>query len=92
MRWTNPDNSFSYISCDLSIPTFPTNLRYDGSLGEVKTYLDKEKPVGWLEERSKLQDMRGAAVSPHLISPESWQIKMRLINPTTVLPSQVEQS
>ena len=84
MRWTNPDNSFSYISCDLSIPTFPTNLKYDGSLTEVQGYLRDNKPVGWLEEWSKLQDMKAAAASPHLISPESWQI-----NPMTVLPSQV---
>ena len=78
-----------HISCDLTVPTFPTDTKYDGRVEEVRSYLRRVRPVGWLEEMSKLQDMRGAAKSPHLIDPSSWQVKMRLINRTTVLPSQV---
>merc|ERR1712130_1038144 len=39
---------------------------------------------------SKLEDMHGAAASPHLLpSGLTWPVKFRLINRSTVLPSQV---
>ena len=50
----------------------------------------KERPVGWLEELYKLEDMSNAAASPHLLpSGLTWPVKFRLINRNTVLPSQV---
>ena len=55
----------------------------------MKNYLVRERPVGWLEELSKLEDMAAASASPHLIGQDSWQIKMRQINRDTVLPRQV---
>ena len=49
------------------------------------------RPVGWLEEFRKLEDMKSASNSIHLIEAESWQVKMRMINRDTVLPRQVSQ-
>ena len=49
----------------------------------------RERPVGWLEELSKLEDMGAAQFSPHLLISETWPVKFRLINRDTVLPSQV---
>ena len=53
--------------------------------------LARVRPVGWLEERSKLEDMGDASLRncPHLIGAESWQVKMRMINQDLVLPRQV---
>ena len=48
----------------------------------------REAPVGWLEEYSKLEDMREVAASPHLLDSKSWPVKFRLINRDTVLPGQ----
>ena len=45
--------------------------------------------MGWLEELSKLEDMRAAQGSGHLLTSKSWHAKFRLINGDTVLPSQV---
>ena len=55
----------------------------------MENYLDRERPVGWLEELSKLENMTAAGASHHLIGQDSWQIKMRQINRDTVLPRQV---
>ena len=52
-------------------------------------YLMRERPVGWLEELSKLEDMKAAAAAPHLLISKNWPVKFRLINRDTVLPSQV---
>ena len=45
--------------------------------------------VGWLEERSKLDNMLAVGNHPHLIGAESWQVKMRMLNRDLVLPRQV---
>ena len=74
---------------DKTPETVPTTTPYDGGIGDVKNYLVRERPVGWLEELSKLEDMAAASASPHLIGQDSWQIKMRQINRDTVLPRQV---
>ena len=47
-----------------------------------------ERPVGWLEELSKLENMAAAAASLHLVNSKSWPVKFRLINRNTVLPGQ----
>ena len=50
----------------------------------------RERPVGWLEEFSKLEGMAAAAASPHLLTSNIiWPVKFRLINKDTVLPGQV---
>ena len=89
LRWKEEDGSFFHLDCDLTVPTFPTQDRYDGGTNDVMDYLSRKKPVGWREECGKLLDLEALASSPHLIDPTSWQIKMRLINRSTVLPSQV---
>ena len=48
----------------------------------------REQPVGWLQERSKLEMMSSAASSYHLLTSKSWPVKFRLINRDTVLPGQ----
>ena len=92
LRWREKDGSFFHLDCDLTVPTFPTQDRYDGGRNDAVRYLYREKPVGWREECGKLLDLVGMAGSPHLIDPASWQIKMRLINLSTVFPSQVGTS
>ena len=77
------DGSFRHVDCDLNIPTIPVCTKYDGNIEEVKQYLLRERPVGWLEERSKLEDMQAAEES------QNWQVKMRMVNRDLVLPRQV---
>ena len=77
------------VDCDLNVPTIPTSTPYDGGIGEVARYLETHRPVGWLEEKGKLEDMRAAGGSYHMIGQDSWQVKLRKINRDTVLPRQV---
>ena len=77
------DGSFRHVDCDLNIPTIPVCTKYDGNIEEVKKYLLRERPVGWLEERSKLEDTQAAEES------QNWQVKMRMVNRDLVLPRQV---
>ena len=77
------------MDCDLNCPTWPTHTRYNGNPNDASNYLMRERPVGWLEELSKLEDMRAAQGSGHLLTSKSWPVKVRLINGDTVLPSQV---
>jgi len=89
LQWRNADGSIFTLDCDLNSPTWPTHTRYDGDIINAENYLMRERPVGWLEERSKLEDMSAAAASPHLLTQnKSWPVKFRLINRDTVLPSQ----
>ena len=89
VKFALKDGCYSYVDCDINIPTIPTSTIYDGSTNDVLKYLVKVQPVGWLEESSKLEDMYSAANSHHLIGADSWQAKMRMINRDTVLPRQV---
>ena len=86
VKFALKDGSSSYIDCDINIPTIPTCTRYDGAINDVHKYLARVKPVGWLEEWGKLEDMSSAGRSSHRA--ESWQVKMRMINRDTVLPRQ----
>ena len=89
LQWRKEDGTFFTIDGDLNCPTWPTHTRYDGSTNDAFQYLVREKPVGWLEELSKLEDMGVAAVLPHLMpSGLTWPVKFRLINRNTVLPGQ----
>ena len=83
------DGSFRHVDCDLNIPTVPVRTKYDGNIEEVGRYLLQERPVGWLEEKGKLQDMGAAGGSPHLVDSKNWQVKMRVVNRGVVLPRQV---
>jgi len=76
------DGSFRHVDCDLNIPTIPVCTKYDGNIEEVGKYLLRKRPVGWLEEKSKLEDMEAAEES------KNWQVKMRMVNRDLVLPRQ----
>ena len=89
VKFALKDGFYSYVDCDINIPTIPTSTRYDGSIINVRNYLMSVQPVGWLDELSKLEDMRIAAGASHLFGADSWQVKMRMINRDTVLPRQV---
>ena len=83
------DGSFSYIDCDINVPTIPTSTRYDGDITDVRNYLLEVKPAGWLEEYRKIELMSSTRGSHRLIGEESWQVKMRMLNRDIVLPRQV---
>ena len=89
LQWRQEDGTLFTIDCDLNCPTWPTHTRFDGSTTNASRYLMRERPVGWLEELSKLEDMRAAAGFAHLQTSKNWPVKFRLINRNTVLPSQV---
>ena len=89
LQWRDEDGVIFTIDCDLNCPTWPTHTRYDGDSSDAMIYLMRERPVGWLEELSKLENMQGGASSPHLLISKNWPVKFRLINRDTVLPSQV---
>ena len=74
------------MDCDLSVPTFPCTTEYSGEIGSIINYLEAERPVGWMEEISKLQDLSGSFVKPNMTN---WPVKFRLISPGVVLPRQV---
>ena len=89
LQWREEDGTLFTIDCDLNCPTWPTHTRFDGDTKDASNYLTRERPVGWLEELSKLEGMTAAASSPHLLTCKTWPVKFRLINRDTVLPSQV---
>ena len=89
VKFALKDGSYSFIDCDINIPTIPTSTRYDGSISSVSEFLMGVQPVGWLEEFDKLEDMIRSSYMSHLIGADSWQVKMRMINRDTVLPRQV---
>ena len=88
LQWREEDGTLSTIDVDLNCPTWPTFTHYDGNHNPAHQYLMREVPVGWLEEHSKMEDMRAAAGSPHLLDSKCWPVKFRLINRDTVLPGQ----
>merc|ERR1712186_156736 len=88
VKFALKDGSYSFIDCDINIPTIPTSTRYDGSIDGVRRFLTRVKPVGWLEELNKLENMKDAENMSHLIGADSWQVKMRMINRDTMLPRQ----
>ena len=56
--------------------------KYEGEITSIIQYLESERPVGWLEEISKLQDLTGSFVKPGVTN---WPIKFRQISPEVVL-------
>ena len=90
LQWREEDGTIVTIDVDLNCPTWPTHTRFNGSINDYANYLMRERPVGWLEEFSKLENMASAASSAHLLTSNIiWPVKFRLINRDTVLPSQV---
>ena len=90
LQWREEDGTIVTIDVDLNCPTWPTHTRFNGSSTDYAYYLMRERPVGWLEEISKLEDMGAAGARPHLLTSNIiWPVKFRLINRDTVLPSQV---
>ena len=83
------DGTKTNLDCDLNVPTMPCNTRYDGSIGDIESYLEKERPINWTDELSKLQVMTAAGKSGSQLKKDNWPVKFRLINPSTVLPRQV---
>ena len=79
----------SVVDCDLNVPTLPSSTPYDGNVYEVKKYLSKSMPVGWLEEYDRLVDMAGPYASHRTRICYRDVIKMRRIDRDTVLPRQV---
>ena len=77
-----PDGTM--VDCDINVPTIPTNSSYDGGVDEVKEGLSKVRPVGWLEESGKQEDLRSAYVEQY-----KGHVKMRRVNRGCVLPRQV---
>ena len=88
LQWREEDGTLFTIDCDLNCPTWPTHTRFNGNINDAAQYLMRERPVGWLEEFSKLEGMTYAASAPHLQISKSWPVKFRLINKDTVLPGQ----
>ena len=90
LQWGEEDGGIFTIDVDLNWPTWPTHTRFNGSIKDYGNYLMRERPVGWLEEYSKLEMMTAACASAHLLTSNIiWPVKFRLINRDTVLPSQV---
>jgi len=89
LQWREEDGTLFTIDCDMNCPTWPTHTRCEGHDRYSSVYLQTKRPVGWLEELSKLEDMASAAGSAHLLTAKSWPVKFRLINRDTVLPGQV---
>ena len=87
LQWAREGRVWT-IDCDV-VPTIPCGTRYDGGIVATSRYLRTERPVGWVEEYSKLEDMTHAQSSPNRINSDSWQIRFRLVNRDTVLPRQV---
>ena len=88
LQWREEDGTLFTIDCDLNCPTWPTHTRFDGNTNDAENYLMRKRPVGWLEELSKLENMTAAAASAHLLISKSWPVKFRLINKDRVLPGQ----
>merc|ERR1719234_983823 len=60
LQWREEDGTLFTIDCDLNCPTWPTHTRFYGSPNSAERYLMRERPVGWLEELSKLESMSAA--------------------------------
>ena len=86
VKFAMKDSSFSFIDCDINIPTVPTCTKYDGDIFDVVYHLRRTKPVGWLEELRKLEDMCNGTIHRGV---DSHQVKMRMIKRDLVLARQV---
>ena len=85
LQWTMADGSQANVDCDVNCPNFPILTPYDGGVWEVQEYLLANKPVGWLEEYRKLDNMYDVRSHPHV----TRSVRLRLVNRHTVLARQV---
>ena len=87
LAFINEDGSLHYLDMDLSIPTFKAanGADFDGHSGEYHKYLERERPVGWREELSKLEMMTSAQFFPGV----TRSVRIRCISPGVIIPSQV---
>ena len=89
LQWREEDGTLFTIDCDLNCPTWPTHTRYDGRPIYIRYHLMTERPVGWLEEFYKQEDLSSVAATAKQLTSKSWPVKFRLITRDAVLPSQV---
>ena len=85
LQWTEKDGTTKNLDCDISCPAITTSTPYDGRIAEIKNYLREKRPVGWIEELRKLENMRSASNRPGVKS----GVMLRLVNRRTVLARQV---
>ena len=57
------------------MPTFPCTTMYSGEITSIINYLEAERPVGWIDEISKLQDLSGSYAKHGMTN---WPVKFRL--------------
>ena len=88
LEFQEEDGTTFNIDCDLNVPTVPCGTEYDGDIRPIEEYLQREKPVNWVEEESKLESMMDIAAWSN-VGKDNWQVKFRMINNNTVLPRQV---
>ena len=62
LEFHEPDGSLLNLDVDVSPPTIPVmNIsEYDGSNTKKREWLERNRPVNWLPEWRKSQDMREA--------------------------------
>ena len=78
------------MDCDISLPTIPCSTKYDGNIIDVRKYLIKHRPKGWLGELEKLQNLISQAENPNKSDQQTWQVRLRQISPGVILPQQVK--
>ena len=85
--FTQEDGSPCYLDMDLNCPSLKTKNveQYDGTIENYYRYLVENRPVGWLEELAKLEDMASAQSHAGV----SRSVRIRCISPGVVIPSQV---
>ena len=80
------------VDCDLSVPTMPCSTHYDGNINHAVNNLVIRRPLGWMEELDKLQDMATLSIpsaSQTELSQTEFQVRFRQISPGVILPQQV---
>ena len=85
LQWRRKDGTLWTIDCDLNCPTWPTHTRYHGTTNEADNFLRRQKPVGWLEEISKLDNLGASSATPHLLSSKSWPVKFSRVPQLTCI-------
>ena len=85
LQWTMADGSKTNLDCDVNCPNLPIDTPYDGGIQKIQEFLRTEKPVAWLEEYRKLENMQSVRNLPHV----TRSVRLRLINRHTVMARQV---
>ena len=85
LQWTESDGTKFNIDCDVCCPTLLSTTPYDGSTIPAFNFLSVNKPVRWLEEIRKMEDMTAAAGMLDV----KRSIRFKQINRETVMAQQV---